>query len=196
MFHNMPKAFRERMRTLEQVDARDRTDGTPRPLRLRQISRETGKLIALLAASAPEGDWLEIGTGAGYSTLWLALACLETSRDLVTVEVSEEKVRLARETFRLTGLESIVKCIRGDALEYIPHVDRLSFCFLDAEKDAYMSCYDAIVPRMVKGGLLVADNAISHGEILGPFIETALQDERVDAMVVPVGSGVFVCRRV
>jgi len=196
MFHNMPKAFRERMRYLEQVDARDRTDGTPRSLRLRQISRETGKLIALLAASAPEGDWLEIGTSAGYSTMWLALACLETSRNLVTVEVSEEKVRLARETVRMTGLESTVKCIRGDALEYIPHVDRLSFCFLDAEKDVYMSCYGVVVPRMVKGGLLVADNAISHGEVLGPFIEAALQDERVDAMVVPVGSGVLVCRRV
>jgi predicted O-methyltransferase YrrM len=75
------------------------------------------------------------------------------------------------------------------------HYARISFCFLDTEKELYRSCYDALIPRMVRGGLLVADNAISHGEVLLPFIEAALQDPRVDAMVVPVGSGELVCRK-
>lgn len=184
------------MRHLEQVDARDRKDGTPRALRLRQISRETGMFVALLAAGAPEGDCLEIGTSAGYSTLWLALACRETSRRIVTFEVSEHKAGLARETFRLTGLENTVQCIMGDAREHLPSYSRIAFCFLDAEKEIYQSCYDAIIPRMVKGGLLVADNVVSHREVLGPFIETALQDERVDTVVVPIGNGELLCRRV
>ncbi len=62
MFHNIPTAIIERMRYLEAIDAKDRQDGTERLQRLRQIPAETGKFIAMLAASAPKGDYIEIGT--------------------------------------------------------------------------------------------------------------------------------------
>ena len=75
MFIDTPKAVLSRMAELERTDSRDRTDGTPRMKRLRQIPPEVGKFIAILAATAPAGQWVEIGTSAGYSTLWLALAC-------------------------------------------------------------------------------------------------------------------------
>ncbi len=139
---------------------------------------------------------MEIGTSAGYSTLWLALACLETARKVTTFELSEEKARLARETFRLAGLENLVHCVEGDARECLKNYEQISCCFLDAEKPIYLECYEVVVPRMVKGGLLIADNAISHKESLEPFIERALSDERVDALIVPVGQGELVCRRV
>ena len=104
MFHDIPQSpFLDRMLRLEQIDAGDRKDGTPISQRLRQVPRETGKFISIMAAGAPEGACVEIGTSAGYSTLWLALACLETARKITTFEVSEEKVRLARETFSVTG---------------------------------------------------------------------------------------------
>lgn len=195
MFHNLSRLFLDRMEYLEQVDAKDRTDGTSHSRRLRQISRETGKFIAILAAGAPAGTYLEIGTSAGYSTLWLALAGLETGRKVISFERSEEKVDLARETFRLSGLEKVVQCVGGDAREALKHYDQISFCFLDAEKDIYLECYETVIPRMVRGGLLVADNAISHRESLQPFIERALIDERVDALVVPIGNGELLCRK-
>ena len=53
MFHDISQAMKARMAVLEAIDARDRTDGTPRMERLRQIPPETGKFIALLAANAP-----------------------------------------------------------------------------------------------------------------------------------------------
>jgi len=184
------------MEFLEQVDAKDRKDGTPRAQRLRRIPRETGKFIALLAAGAPEGDCLEIGTSAGYSTFWLALASLETARQVTTFEWSEEKAGLARETFRLTGLENLVRFVEGDARECLKNYEQISFCFLDAEKEIYLDCYEIVVPRMVKGGLLIADNAINHKETLESFIQRALSDERVDSLIVPIGRGELVCRRV
>ena len=55
MFHSIRPAILERMHFLEQIDARDRLDGTPRLQRLRQIPPETGQFLALLAASAPQG---------------------------------------------------------------------------------------------------------------------------------------------
>ena len=195
MFHNIPKAVEERMRYLELMNKKDKLNGTPRRQRLRQIPPETGKFIALLAASAHEGTYLEIGTSAGYSTLWLALACKELGRKLVTFEVLEEKANLAAETFKLAGVEEIVELVRGDAREHLGDYKNISFCFLDPEKEVYLDCYEAIVPNMIKGGLLIADNAISHKDELKAMLNRALNDERVDALIVPIGSGELVCRK-
>lgn len=195
MFHKIPKAIEERMHYLESLDKKDRLDGKPPLQRLRQIPPETGKFIALLAAAAPKGTCLEIGTSAGYSTLWLALACKELGRKLVTFEVLEEKTRLAKETFKVAGVEEVIELITGDAREYLHKYRNVSFCFLDAEKEVYYDCYEKVVPNMVSGGLLVADNAISHKDELKTMLKRALNDQRVDALVVPIGRGELVCRK-
>ena len=97
LFHDIPQAMLARMRELERIDSSDRTDGTPRMKRLRQIPLEVGKFIAIVAAAAPAGRWVEIGTSAGYSTLWLALACRATGRTITTYEILDEKAELARQ---------------------------------------------------------------------------------------------------
>ena len=195
MFHNIPRAILGRMRHLESIDTQDRQDGTPRLQRLRQIPPETGKFLAMLAASAPQGACVEIGTSAGYSTLWLALACRETGRTITTFEVLEEKIAMARETFRLAGVEDVVTLVAGDAREHLADCRDIAFCFPDAEKEIYADCYDLVVPRLVDGGLLVADNAINHQATLHPLLDRALSDERVDALIAPIGKGELICRK-
>ncbi|MEW6093032.1 MAG: class I SAM-dependent methyltransferase [Chloroflexota bacterium] len=195
MFHTIRAPIRARMQYLEEIDAKDREDGTPRSQRLRQVPPETGKFLALLAASALYGEVLEIGTSGGYSTLWLALACERLGRSITTFEVLPEKANLARETFRAAQVESIVHLVEGDARDHLSNYDTIAFCFLDAEKEVYGECYEAVVPKLVKGGLLVADNAINHREALQTMLDRALADERVDALIVPIGKGVLVCRK-
>ena len=196
MFHAIPSAILDRMHYLEQIDARDRGDGTPFLQRLRQIPPELGRFLALLAASAPAGAWIEVGASAGYSTLWMALAARAVGQRIVTYEVLEEKQRLARETFRLAGVEDVVQLVAGDAREYLRQAPPIGFCFLDAEKDIYEACYELVVPRLAAGGLLVADNVISHSETLAPLCDRALSDPRVDALVVPIAKGELLCRKV
>jgi len=195
MFHDIPQSISARMMELEQIDLRDRTDGTARPERLRQIPQEVGRFIALLAAAAPEGRCIEIGTSAGYSTLWLALACRATHRSVTTFEILDAKAELARSTFDIAGVTDVVHLVHDDALNHLPTMEDIGFCFLDAEKELYDRCYDAIVPRLVPGGILVADNAINHEATLRPMLDRALQDQRVDALIVPIGKGELVCRR-
>jgi caffeoyl-CoA O-methyltransferase len=195
VFHNISQAIIDRMKYLENIDAEDRIDGTPPLQRLRQIPPETGKFIALLAANVPKGTYLEIGTSAGYSTLWLALACKKVGRKITTFEVIEEKAKLAQETFRLAGVEEVVELVTGDARLYLRNYKNISFCFLDAEKEAYYDCYEKIIPNMISGGILVADNAISHKDELKAMLQRALNDERVDALVVPIERGELVCRK-
>jgi caffeoyl-CoA O-methyltransferase len=195
MFHDMRTSILQRMKELEEIDAADRGDGTPRMQRLRQIPPDTGKFIALLAATAPAGTYIEVGTSAGYSSLWLALACEKLGRHLITFEVLPEKARLARETFSRAGVENSVKLIESDARRQLHAYEDIAFCFLDAEKEVYAECYELIIPRMVSGGMLVADNAINHRETLEPMLQNALNDRRVDALIVPIGKGELVCRK-
>ncbi len=195
MFESITPAMRKRMAELEAIDAQDREDGTAQMKRLRQIPAETGRFLAILAASAPQGAWLEIGTSAGYSTLWLSLAARSRGATLTTYEVLDAKVSLARETFSETNVGDVVTLVHGDAREHLRDTNNIAFCFLDAEKDVYQDCYDLVVPSMVSGGLLVADNVISHQEDLKPFVDHAVADRLVDAVVVPIGKGELVCRR-
>jgi predicted O-methyltransferase YrrM len=195
MFDDIPRRILDRMHELEHIDARDRMDGTTRLERLRQIPPDTGKFIALLAATAPAGRYIEIGTSAGYSTLWLALACRLLGRKITTFEILDEKATLARRTFDMTGVRDVVDFVHGNALDHLPDYADVSFCFLDAEKEIYAECYEAVLPNMVSGGLLVADNAINHEATLRPMLDRALSDDRVDALVVPIGKGELVCRR-
>jgi len=84
MFSEIPQRILSQMDELERRDSRDRVDGTPRMERLRQIPPEVGKFIALLAVAAPAGRWIELGTSAAYSTLWLSLACRAVGKSVTT----------------------------------------------------------------------------------------------------------------
>jgi predicted O-methyltransferase YrrM len=195
MFNDLSATVLEVMRELEARDERDREDGTPHLERLRQITPDTGRFIALWAASVPAGAMIEIGTSAGYSALWLAQACHLRRRSLTTFEILPEKARLARATFERTGVTDVVHLVEGDFLDHADDFTDVAFCFLDAEKDVYEACYDVVVPKMVPGAILIADNATSHREDLQTFIDRVSDDDRVDAMVASVGKGELVCRR-
>ncbi len=195
MFHNIPEPILKRMRELETRDAVDRQDGTPHPQRLRQIPPATGKFLALLCASAPKGSVLEVGTSAGYSSLWLSLACKQRGDHLTTFEILEEKVARANETFEAAEVSDQIQLIHGDAREVISGHTDVAFCFLDAEKAVYMDVYEKVIPNLAPGGILAADNVVSHAEELADFVAQAENDPRVDALVVPIGKGILVCRK-
>jgi predicted O-methyltransferase YrrM len=71
----------------------------------------------------------------------------------------------------------------------------VAFCFLDAEKEVYLDVYERVVPNLLPGGILAADNAINHAESLAGFLDRTVNDPRGDALVVPVGKGVLVFRK-
>lgn len=196
MFHNIPESILKRMRELEARDALDSEEGIPRSQRLLQIPPVTGKFLALLCASAPEGGVLEVGTSGGYSSLWLSLACRVRGDHLTTFEILEEKVNRAYETFEAAEVSGQIQLIHGDAREVITGYKDVAFCFLDAEKDTYLDIYEKVVPNLVIGGILAADNAINNADKLADFLAQAENDLRVDALVVPIGKGILVCRKI
>lgn len=197
MFHNMPDSILKRMQELEQIDAKDREDGTSQLKRLRQVSPEAGKFLAILAAESPkDGVFLEVGTSAGYSALWISRAMRTRGGCLITFELLPDKVALAHETFKKAKVESFVELVHGDARGHIGLYTEVSFCFVDCEKEMYDEVYDRVAPNLVSGGLLIVDNVVSHAEELKDFVAKAEADESVDAVVIPIGKGLLVCRKV
>jgi len=184
------------MRYLEQIDSRDREYGTPQARRLRQVPPETGRFLALLSSMSPDGLRIEVGTSGGYSTLWLALADGAERNKIITFETSQEKAQIARETFKVARIERLVELVQGDARQQIDRYENIGFCFLDAEKETYIECYESVVPKLIPGGLLAADNVISHRLELQPFLNKALADRRVDSLVIPIGKGVLISRKI
>jgi caffeoyl-CoA O-methyltransferase len=196
MFHDIPKTISEQMSELEKIDAQDRQDGTPFLKRLRQIPPQVGRFVALVAASSPKGAWIEIGTSAGYSALWISLAARQQNTKLVTFELLPEKVELAKKTFKQAKVGEIIELVHGDARGHISDYEEIAFCFLDAEKEMYQEFYERVVPQLVPGGLLLMDNAISHQDVLQDLLHQAETDDRIDSLVVPIGNGILLCRKI
>jgi caffeoyl-CoA O-methyltransferase len=195
MFSEISDRMKSRMEYLEELDKKDRMDGTENMKRLRQIPPETGKFLAILASNCPEGEFIEIGTSAGYSTMWISLAAMQRKIKIKTYEILDEKVKLAKETFELSGIKDYIELNHGNALDKISGLSNIAFCFLDSEKDMYEKVFDILSDKIVRNGMLVADNAINHYEKIKPMIEKALNDKRFDSMIVPIGKGELICRR-
>jgi predicted O-methyltransferase YrrM len=195
LFADMPDSMLTRMRYLEAEDARQRREGLAPPESLCQIPPETGRFLALLAMLAPQGAFVEIGTSGGYSTMWLSRACRLRGVRVQTFEMRENKAAIARETFRLAGIEDWVDLAVGDVLPQLSRARDVAFVFMDHDKKQYPDCYEHLIPNMVPGAILVADNVVSHRDILTGFVEQAMSDNRVDAVPVAIGKGLLVCRK-
>lgn len=195
MFHSIEDRITARMRELEALDAQDRANNTPKLERLRQIPADTGKFLALQAALAPDGAFLEIGTSAGYSAMWISLATIARGVRLQTFEILEAKARLARETLAKTGLDAHIDFVHEDARERLAGIADVAFCFLDAEKEVYTDCFRLLLPNLKPGGIILADNMTSHSKELAGFLQLVEQEPTLDAVVVPIGNGVLLCRR-
>ena len=196
MFNEISEKMKLRMAFLEDIDKKDRIDGTERSKRLRQIPPETGKFISLIASNCPNGEIIEIGTSAGYSTMWLSLVAKERNLKIKTFELLKEKIKLAKETFKLANINNYVELIKGDAIKNLININNIAFCFLDCEKEIYEKCWDLISSKIVKNGILIADNAISHYETIKPMIDKVFNDKDFDSLIVPIGNGELVCRRI
>jgi predicted O-methyltransferase YrrM len=179
------------MASLEDRDRRERESRIGREQRLRQVTPEVGRFLHALVLASRSRVIVEIGTSGGYSTLWLASAARLTGGTVITLEIDPVKVELAQGSTTDAGLSEAVTIVQGDAFAYLYgcNPETLDFCFLDAEKEDYPAFYDLAVPLLREGGVLVADNILSHEEELRAFTAQALSDPRMSAVVVPIGRG-------
>jgi predicted O-methyltransferase YrrM len=189
VFHDISANMRQVMRELEEQTERDQPA-------LRSVSVDVGRCLALLAMSAPQGAFLELGSSGGYSSLWLSLAAHARGVTLTTVELNEKKVALARENISRAGAAGFVEAVHGDALDYATRFEEIAFCFSDLQPPELNSrAYEKAVPRLVSGGLLVIDNVTSP-RLQTELLNRAENDPRVDCVLLPFPKGDLICRKI
>jgi len=175
------------------------------------LDRESGRMLTVLAAGRRR--IVEIGTAYGYSTLWLALG-QPADGTIVTIDPDRSRTNLARGWWRQAGVaDERIAVIDRPALEaFAAGSDEpalagpFDLAFIDALKGEYAAYVEAVVPRLVHGALVVADNVLWSGrasgerpsrpgddtEAIRAFDRAILADLRFVAAIMPIGDGLLV----
>lgn len=139
------------------------------------IGAEVGALLQVLAGCVGAQRILEIGTGIGYSGIWLARA-LPADGMLITFEVDRDRAAIARANFSRAGVADRANVMIGDAARLLAKVSGpFDLIFQDGDKQQYPSLLDALVERLRPGGLLVTDNVLWNGEVIPGYVERPTQ---------------------
>ena len=132
------------------------------------VTAAEGKLLHLLARATGAKRILEIGTLAGYSTIWLARALPPEGR-LTTIERDAAAATLARENIARAGLDGVVDLMEGDAREVLSQLEGpFDLVFIDADKRSNPVYLDHALRLSRPGTLIVADNVVRGGAVVDP----------------------------
>jgi len=184
------------LQRLHEEDGRDRVDGTPRSRRLRAVTPEVGRFLHLLVKLTGARRIVEVGMSGGCSTIWLATAARETGGRVTSLEVDPAKIERARQNLAAAGVDDIVTIVEGDARQTLATLQGpFDFAFLDAEKELYRDFLEPLVDLLRPGGVLVADNVLSHAEELASFREAAESHPDLESVLVPIPRGELMCRK-
>ena len=175
---------------LESEDAAEREAGLPASQRARQVEPTTGRFLFALAASQAGVEVLEIGGSRGYSSIWLAAGARMLGGRLLSLEHDPVKCQAWRANVAEAGLEESAELVEGDAFATLASVeDVFDVVFLDAEKDDYEGLFALARPLLEPGGLVVADNVLSHVETLGAYSAARQADPALSSVTVPLDRG-------
>jgi predicted O-methyltransferase YrrM len=179
-------------RAAEEHDARraDRLD------RWRVLEPDAGRFLWFLVQSLRATTIVEIGTSRGVSTLWLADAARATGGRVVTIDTDATAQEAARRSVEDAGLADLVSFrVEDGGAALAGYGDgEVDLLFLDAERTEYPSWWPHPVRVLRAGGVLVADNALSHPDEIAP-LHDLLRRSLTAVTTIPVGKGELVGRR-
>ncbi len=178
------------MARLEAEDAAEREAGVSRELRARQVSPTTGRFLFALVAPQAGCEVLELGGSRGYSSIWLAAGVRILGGRVLSLERDPLKAAAWRANVAEAGLDEWAELVEGDALAVLEELDdTFDVVFIDAEKDDYERLFELARPRLEPGGLVVADNVLSHVETLGEYSAARQADPDLVSVTVPLDRG-------
>ena len=153
---------------------------------------------------------LEIGTFTGLSALSMSLALPDDGK-LICLDKSQEKIKIANNFFKKAKQEKKIKTIIKPALDSLIELNRnkkkFDLIFIDADKENNKNYYDQSISLLNPDGLIIIDNVLWHGEIVDKKNQDKLtlsirkfnsyvnNDKRTENLIIPLGDGLSVCRK-
>ena len=174
-----------------------------------QIAISQCQFLHLIIKISNIKNVLEIGTFTGLSTLSMALALTENGK-ITTLDKNEETNKIAINFFKKAKQDHKIKTIIKPALESLDEIKDQTFdlVFIDADKMNYKKYYESSLNLLNLGGLIIIDNVLWHGEVVDKnnddkftlnikdFNNYIAKDERVEKLIVPLGDGMTICRKI
>lgn len=184
------------MREMEAQDKKERAQGLPPSQRMRAIEPSVGQFLFTLARAMKAQRMVEVGTSRGYSSLWLGAAAQANGGGVTTFEIDSARAATARENHARAGLDQVVRVVEGDAAQGIANLSGpFDLIFLDAEKRDYISQFQAAWGKVRVGGLVIADNVISHSQELAEYVAYVRVLPNAMSMTIEIGRGAEVTLR-
>ena len=175
-----------------------------------QISISQCHFLHLLIKSSKIKKILEIGTFTGLSTLSMSLALPEDG-SVIALDKNQETSKTALNFFKKAGQENKIKLIIATALESLNNLNdqkqKFDLVFIDADKENYKNYFNHSLDLIDKDGLIVIDNVLWHGEVVDnnkqdkltvsirEFNSYVNENKRVENLIIPLGDGLTVCRK-
>lgn len=148
---------------------------------------------------------VEIGTFTGFSALAISRG-LPADGELICLDVSDEWTSIGRRYWERAGVADRIDLRIGDAHESVAKLDgEFDLAFVDAEKPGYIDYFEQLVPKIRPNGLLLFDNTLAGGRVVGEHEEDPVDrkefnahlaaDERVDVVILGIGDGLTLVRK-
>jgi len=171
------------------------------------VSADAGAFLRFAARWVGAQAAVEIGSGAGYSGIWLARG-LNPKGLLTTIEADPEHQRLAKCSYEEAGVAGRVRAIGGRALEVLPRLSDGGYdlVFLDALKVEYPLYLEHALRLVRPGGVIIADNVLWSGRVANPratdpdteglrlYARRIAEDDRLDSVILTISDGLAVSR--
>ena len=151
-----------------------------------------GRFLRFLAASSGAQRGLEIGSSNGLSALWIGLGLRERGGKLITIEIDHDKAEAAKRNIRKAGMENVIEVIEGDAFKVIPKLKgTFDFVHLDAWKEDYKKFFDIFYPKVGKGGIIAAHNAVLMANYMQDYLDAVQNDPELITVIAQTSSDGF-----
>jgi caffeoyl-CoA O-methyltransferase len=167
-----------------------------------------GRFLSMISKMIKPEHILEIGTYTGYSALCLAEG-LDNNGTLTTIEIDPEIAEFAQTYFDKSNFNNQIELKIGNALEIIPNLSpKFDLIFIDADKTNYLNYLELVIPKLNKGGYLIADNVLWSGKVTEPIDSKDLDtqvliefnakihaDEQFENILLPIRDGLMMVRK-
>ena len=158
------------------------------------ITADTGIFFSVLLKAIKARRILEVGTSAGFSTLWFADAMGKNRRTrVITIEMNPQKVERALKNFKDAGIDTMIEIKQGVALDLLYKLKgKFDFVFLDADKENIIRYFDLVLPMVRIGGIIAADNMLYPDHFrpaMRKYARHVHSKPNIQSVTVPIGMG-------
>ncbi len=154
------------------------------------LPRDAAQFLHALILATTANRAVEIGTGYGYSGLWIASALAETGGTLITIDRDQRKVDIARTYFASAGLDTHVDLRTGIASEILATLDGpIDFVLNDADKDNCIRYVELLANKLRDRAVVLTDNTSTHPDQLADFLAWMRNRNDFYTTTLPIGNG-------